>query len=145
MSDMKINYSHLPLERMDISEETLERRQYNRFRARDDALVMIPTTSEPLYGFLMDISTGGISFEYIPVGDTSVDAPALDIILDGSGRRFNSLPFKNISDFEISEPYYSPVIMRRRGVQFVGLSTEQQSKLEDFIIVSILETVRSRQ
>jgi hypothetical protein len=125
--------------------ETNERRKYNRFKARDDALVMIPTGSEPSYGFLVDISTDGISFEYFPVDDLIGDAGKLNIILDESGRRFNNLRFKNISDIEISEPHYSPVIMRRRGVQFVGLTTEQQSNLENFIIVSILETVHTRQ
>ncbi len=124
--------------------ETYERRQYNRFRARNDALVMIPTESAPSYGFLVDISTGGISFEYIPVDDTTADTEELNIMLDESGRRFNNLRFKNISDFEISESHYSPVIMRRRGVQFVDLTTEQQSNLENFIIVSILETLQTR-
>ena len=87
----------------------------------------------PSYGFIVDISRGGISFEYIPVDDTIVDNNVLDIILDDTGRRFNSLPFQSISDIEIPDPCYSPVIMRRRGVQFVNLTTQQQFDLENFI------------
>jgi len=131
--------------REENSVEPHERRKYNRFKARDDALVMIPTGSDPSFGFLVDISTDGISFEYIPVDDMLGDAGELNIILEESGRRFNNLRFRNISDFEVSEPHYSPVIMRRRGAQFVNLTTEQQSDLENFIIVSIREAVHPRQ
>ena len=123
---------------------TRERRKYYRFKARDDALVMIPTGSDPSFGFLVDISTDGISFDYIPVDDLLGDAGKLNIILEESGRRFDNLRFRNISDVEVSEPHYSPVIMRRRGAQFVNLTTQQQSDLENFIIVNVLETVSPR-
>ena len=125
--------------------ETYERRRYNRFAARNDAIVVIPSKSESLYGFLVDISTGGISFEYIPIDNTVVDAKELDIVLDDAGKSFSRLPFKSISDFEISDPYYTPVIMRRRGVQFVDLAEEQRTYLEDFIRKNVLETDQSHQ
>ena len=113
--------------------ETYERRQFNRIKARNDAYVIFPTTSVPLYGFIVDISRGGISFEYIPVDDAMIETDVLDIILGDTGRRFNSLPFQSISDIESPDPCYSPVVLRRRGVQFVDLTTAQQSDLENFI------------
>ena len=62
-----------------------------------------------------------------------LETDVLDIILNDTGRRFNSLPFQSISDIEIPDPCYSPVILRRRGVQFVDLTSHQQSDLENFI------------
>jgi len=113
--------------------ETFERRQHNRIKARNNAYVIFPTTSAPLYGFIVDISRGGISFEYIPLDDAMVDADVLDIILGDTGRRFNSLPFQSIFDIEVPDPCYSPVVLRRRGVQLVGLTPQQESDLENFI------------
>ena len=111
----------------------LERRQYDRFRSGDNACVVIPTHPDRFYGFLVDISKGGVSFEYIPFDEPIKDANELDIIMDGTGVRFNRLPVKSISDFEIQDHEYSPVRMRRRSVQFTDLTPDQISTLEGFI------------
>ena len=124
-------------------EEPLERRRYTRFKAKDDAVVLISTPAERLYGFLLDISTGGISFEYIPVSKDQIETKEVNIILDGSNLRFDRLLSKSISDIEIEESNYTPVKMRRRGVQFVGLTNEQLSNLEWFIQDSALEMAQA--
>ena len=120
-----------------------ERRQYTRFKAKEDAVVIISTQSAKLYGFMVDISKGGISFEYIPSNDEMIDTKELNIVLDGTGLRFDRLPSKSVSDFELQEEDYTPVKMRRQGVQFVGLTKEQVSNLEWFIQDSALEMARN--
>jgi len=120
-------------DRKEYRVKTYERRQHNRIKARNNAYVIFPTTSATLYGFIVDISRGGICFEYIPLDDSVVDADVLDIILSDTGRRFNSLPFQSISDTEIFDPCYSPVVFRRRAVKFIDLTPQQQSDLENFI------------
>ncbi len=124
-------------------EETHERRQHTRFKAKTDAVVLISTPSGKLYGFLLDISAGGISFEYIPVSENEITTKEMHVILDGSNLRFDRLPSKSISDFEIEDTFYTPVKMRRRGVQFIGLTREQLSNLEWFIQDSALEIAQS--
>jgi len=119
--------------------ETYEKRQNSRFRARNDAYVIFPTATVPSYGFILNIGIGGVCFEYIPIDDTAVDSRVLDIVLDDSVRRFNNLPFKIIFDIEVADPCYSPVTMRRRGVEFVNLTAQQQSDLEDFIYQNVVE------
>ena len=119
--------------------ETAERRRYTRSRAKDGAIVVIPTNSEKLYGFLVDISKGGISFDYIPVGEEPIEADTLNIVLDDIGLRFDGLPFKSVSDFEIIDEYHTPVRMRRISGRFVGLTTQQISSLEYFIQSSVQE------
>ena len=133
------------LQRKQDTLETSEKRRYTRSKAKDGAIVIIPTNSEKLYGFLVDISKGGISFDYIPVGDEPIEADTLNIVLDDIDLRFDGLPFKFISDFEIIDEYYSPVRMRRKSGQFVGLTTQQLSSLEYFIQNSAQELPRTIQ
>lgn len=125
--------------------ETAERRRHTRSKAKEGAIVIIPTNSEKLYGFLIDISRGGISFDYIPVGEEPIEADTLNIVLDDIGLRFDGLPFKSISDFEIIDKYYSPVRMRRKSGRFVGLTTKQLSSLDYFIQNSAQELPRTIQ
>jgi hypothetical protein len=133
------------LQRKQDMDETAERRRYARSRAKEGAIVVIPTNSEKLYGFLVDISKGGISFDYIPVGGEPIEADTLNIILDDIGLRFEGLPFKFISDLEVIDEYYSPVRMRRKSGQFVGLTAQQLSSLEYFIQNSAQELPRTIQ
>jgi hypothetical protein len=113
--------------------ETAERRRHTRSKAKEGAIVVIPTNSEKLYGFLIDISKGGISFDYVPVDEELIETDTLNIVLDDIGLRFDGLPFKSISDFEIIDEYYSPIRMRRKSGQFIGLTAKQLSSLEYFI------------
>lgn len=124
-------------------EEPLERRRHTRFKAKDDAVVLISTPREKLYGFLLDISAGGISFEYIPVSTAQIETKEMNVILDGSNLRFDRLPSIRVSDFEIDDTSYTPVKLRRRGVQFVGLTNEQLSNLEWYIQDSALEMAQA--
>lgn len=116
-----------------------ERRQFTRYRSKADAFVLISSESNKLYGFLVDISKGGISFEYIPEKEDMLEPKELKIVLDGTNLRFDSLSSISISDIEINDPLYTPVNIRRRSVQFVDLTQEQLSNLEWFLQGSELE------
>lgn len=120
-------------------EELAERRRYTRYKSKEDAFVLISSESNNLYGFLVDISKGGISFEYIPEKEDMLEPKELKIILDGTNLRFDRLSSISISDIEINDPLYTPVNIRRRSVQFVGLTQEQLSNLEWFLQGSELE------
>lgn len=79
---------------------------------------------------MLDVSSGGASFRYIPYEDlgkyTEIDIAMqdLDFILTG-------MPFKVISDCEFNE--LSSLKLRRCGVEFGTLTHFQKSLLDEFI------------
>ena len=105
-------------------------------------MVVIPAQPEKLYGFLVDISTGGIAFEYIPADGAFVDSEKLNIVIEGNVLGFEDLPVKSVSDVELVEDDYTPVKMRRRSVRFTSLSEEQVLHLESLIQSTALESAQ---
>jgi hypothetical protein len=85
-------------------------------------------------GQIMDISLGGLSFHYIVNGEAPDKSIDLDILLAYQGLSMKKVQFKIISDIQIANKSpFSPLLMRRCGVRFGGLTDKQKSQLKDFI------------
>ena len=87
-------------------EAPLERRCHIRFKVKHE-IYLVSNQSKKVFGFLHDISAGGISFEYIPTCKDQIDTREMNINLDGCNLHFYRLRAKCIFDFEIEEAYYS--------------------------------------
>ena len=105
-------------------------RQYCRFKALDGAYVLLKTQLGERLGFLSDFSSGGLSFEYVPIGETLEKNCQIDIMLDDKNIHIEIPSCKKIFEFEIQDKYYSPVKMHRVGVQFSGI---EPWKLNDLV------------
>jgi hypothetical protein len=123
---------------------TIERRRNKRYKAVDGAYAAISPNSHKL-GQIIDISMGGLSFKYI---DTSHDDKELEgtpeeaVFLSSMGYYVGDLPFKTISDYEITNaPSFSSMKVRKRHVQFTDLSFKQLFDLDYYLRNNVSEQV----
>ncbi len=118
----------------------IEKRKKDRFRAEKGAVVEF---SKPRFFNLgkprvirsapiVDISKGGLAFEYRDQKMWSVDFDNLSIALPENEVRIDRVPIKIISDKTVGDSV-STVNSRRCGVKFSQLSIEQKSQLLYFI------------
>ncbi len=109
-----------------------DNRGFKRFPAREGAFAVI--TAPRKLGQILDISKSGLSFTYIGEKKGPKKDTGLDIFLSGIGFNSRNIPYKTISDFEIeSKVEFSSVKMRRCGVKFRQLHSEQISQIEAFL------------
>ncbi len=123
---------------------TVERRRNKRYKAVEGAYAAISPNSHKL-GQVIDISMGGLSFKYI---DTSSDdsensrLPEESIFLSSMGYYVGDLPFKTVSDYEITNaPSFSSMKVRKRHVQFTDLSFKQLFDLDYYLRNNVSEAV----
>lgn len=123
---------------------TVERRKNKRYKAVEGAYAAISPNSHKL-GQIIDISMGGLSFKYI---DTSVEdkesgtLPEETIFLSSMGYYVGDLPFKTVSDYEVTNaPSFSSMKVRKRHVQFTDLSFKQLFDLDYYLRNNVSEQV----
>jgi hypothetical protein len=118
---------------MDEATETIERREYERFSAHENAFVFLGGSSAML-GKIVNISTSGLFFHYSGSAEQTSDKSLLHILMiDGS---FSSgwLPIRIIWDTEVPSKFsFDQASMRFSGVQFESLTDDQRAHLADFM------------
>lgn len=109
-----------------------EKRRHKRFKVKPNVFVEI-SSDLPHIGQLIDISKGGLSFRYIErEGPKACDR--LKIYIAGNDYSLQNLKVKTISDIKIpSQLAHSGIGIRRQGVQFEDLSSENIESLDYFI------------
>lgn len=110
----------------------VERREYKRFRVQNGAFVILKP-SDTGAGSLIDISMGGLTFDYVSGQAPSIQATELDIFVTDSGFRLQGVPCQSIWDLITYEIPTTSLHKRRCGVQFGELTQNQVSELEHFI------------
>ena len=117
---------------MSNRKELVERRENKRFQVPKDAFVALGPHYVKL-GQMMDVSTHGLAFCYIPAKQPSNVAAVLDTFLHIFSSNISfcllGVPIKTISDFEIKNKIAFNST-RRRGVEFGDLKENQKSQLE---------------
>jgi len=123
---------------------TIERRKSKRYRAVEGAYAAISPHSHKL-GQIIDISMGGLAFKYIDTnGENSENKLSSEetIFLSSMGFYVGDLPFKTISDDEITDtPSFSSMKVRKRHVQFTDLSFKQLFDLDYYLRHNVSEQV----
>ena len=124
---------------------TVERRKNKRYKAVEGAYAAISPNSHKL-GQIIDISMGGLAFKYI---DTSSDdiqdkrLPDETIFLSSMGYYVGDLPFKTISDYEVTNaPSFSSMKVRKRHVRFADLSFKQLFDLDYYLRNNVSEQMK---
>ncbi len=111
----------------------IERRKHRRLQVQDIAFAVLRDQDRQL-GQIMDISMGGLAFNYISGGGNADSAFELDILLAYNGLYMKKIQFKTISDFQIANKSpFTSITMRRRGIKFGELTPKQTSMLKNFI------------
>jgi len=109
--------------------EYMRPRQYLRFKAIEDTHVLSRSAHDERLGFLFDVSSGGLSFEYIPLERSLNRIDEIDIISCDNNTRIEKLSCKKIFEIELEDKYYTPVKMHRVGIEFGDIETKQLDKL----------------
>jgi len=121
----------------------IERRKHRRVQVQDIAFAVLRDPDRQL-GQIMDISMGGLAYNYI-AGSGNVDsALELDILLAYKGLYMEKIQFEPVSDFQIANKSpFTPITMRRRGIKFGELTPKQISMLKNFIQGRIMNGVNA--
>ena len=112
----------------------VEKRKFTRFKIKDLSFALLKSDSYEELGNIIDISKGGLAFQYL-VGENQIkEAFELDIILASNDFHIKKLPCKTISDFEMTNKiYFSSLKMKRHSIKFGELDNNQKSELDYFI------------
>lgn len=119
---------------MFLRNKNAKSRQYFRFKALDGTCVSFGSQTDQGLGFITSISSGGLSFEYIPIAETSIKLSKINIISDDNKFRIEKVPCEKVYEIELEDEYYTPVQMYQVGVQFCGMGSEQKDNLVHRII-----------
>ena len=117
---------------MTITHGRIERRRHRRFRVPVGVFVGFRPDNSRL-GEIIDISLTGLSFRYLASGGPANGSRRLNIFLTERGFYLDDLPFETVSDVGTYKIPFTPVSMRRSGVQFEALTEDQISGLKYFI------------
>ncbi len=123
---------------------TVERRRNKRYKAAEGAYAAISPNSHKL-GQIIDISMGGLSFKYIDTSKEDQESDSIPedaVFLSSMGYYVGDLPFKTVSDYEITNaPSFSSMKVRKRHVQFTDLSFKQLFDLDYYLRNNVSEQV----
>jgi len=125
---------------MTTRKDSIERRRHNRAKIKGEAFVefnkpRLIKLGKPRIAYsaaIIDISGGGLAFEYADRHMLSPDFYQLSISTTANNIKISEVPFKAVSDFPISRLSNSKFI-RRRGVQFGELTPNKKFQLGAFI------------
>lgn len=110
-----------------------EQRKNRRYQLKEGAFAIPRVCSRKLWQ-IMDISKGGLAFQYVANGERTYNSSDLDIASSSASFYLEQVPFKAVSDLEVENGIrWSSLKVRRCGVQFGELTHNQVSLLEDFI------------
>jgi NOL1/NOP2/fmu family ribosome biogenesis protein len=111
-----------------------ERRRFDRYCFCDNE-VSVFIHSYKSFGWIMDMSRGGLSIEYIHTEKLNAEKEIIDII-NYSGDRFflSGIACKKVYEFEVKEKgsYHSPVTFTRCGLK-CGFTERQAIRLEELV------------
>ena len=111
----------------------VERRQLRRYKVKQGAFAAMMPVSNKL-GQIVDLGKGGLAFLYIHIDNGNNEGAELDIFVSNKEFYLPKLPVRQVSDVLVPNKIpNNPIVIRRRGVQFKELTSEQTSELDAFI------------
>lgn len=109
-----------------------ENRNHKRFRPTEAVFVMLKP-SHTHVGRLIDISMGGLAFDYLVDGVLPKPPAELEIFVKGGAFRMNGIPCEAIWANTTDEGRVTSIRKRKCGVRFGKLTDHQKAKLKELI------------
>lgn len=109
-----------------------ENRNHVRFRAREGVFVVLKPSHSHV-GRLIDISMGGLAFDYVVDGVLPKPPAEVEIFVKGGAFRMNGIPCEAIWANTTNEGHVTLIRKRKCGVRFGKLTDDQKAKLKEFI------------
>lgn len=111
-----------------------ERRRHQRFGIKDIAFAIIRSEGEEELGQIVNISMGGLAFQYFIGNREFQKAERLDVLLADSGVQIENVGFCVVDDHElVNELPFSSITKREQRVFFNELNDLQRQELDSFI------------
>ena len=112
----------------------VDRRKHKRFKVTEGMLA-VPVSAKSVHGRVMDISAGGLSFQYHKIEDLTLELSELAIIMADEKCLINHIPCKTISDIRVRDvsDNVEHEKTNRHSVQFTGLTPDQTDQLSHLI------------
>lgn len=109
----------------------IDRRREARYRLGEGAIAVWANN----LGQILDISSGGVSFAYMPSDDAPPQNSSTVDILDGQHTVFlEGLPCRVVfQKMQVNETFYSLVRMVQCSLEFGVLTPRQQAALEGYL------------
>lgn len=122
------------MQRNENNKDLQERRKHKRFTIKDVAFAILKTDEDEELGQIINISMGGLAFQYF-VGNRELHkANRLDVLLADNGLHVDGISFSVVDDYElVNELPFSSITKREQRVIFNNLSETQEEGIESFI------------
>ncbi len=111
----------------------MERRINQRYKVEENLLQVNAPLAENGVGYVVDIGTGGLAFEYICNCRTMDTLTAISIGAPDDVLKMEAIPCKVVSDVELQDDLYSVVRMGRTSVAFGDITEAQKAGLARLI------------
>lgn len=107
----------------------MERRKYERFSAVKGSYASLSPNSNRV-GQIVNISRGGLAFQYFDSANDSMPFTETDLFLSSSRHYVHKIPIKQVFEQKVKHARKS---MRRCRIQFGEMSPEQVVQLDAFL------------
>ena len=113
-----------------VTSSGIERRLHKRYRVKDETFAFIGEET----GTIVDISKGGLSFHFAVFEKEPVIPSHLDIFIAQPHFYLPQIPVFLVSEVQtVPASIFSLLRIRRLGLKFGSLSSDQQARIEDFM------------
>ncbi len=118
-----------------ISQETAdEKRQHKRYDISSGAFALLKWNGSEVLGSIKDISAGGLSLAHIADNEDIKDLSRITVNLISGKICRENFTGRNIWCINEENDFSSAMVkMKRRGIEFQGLSSDMRLQLEEFI------------
>lgn len=116
-------------EDMDTAVKHSERREYERFEAKERVLVLIGSDADGMLYHVIDMSKGGLSFRYFGEEEDSLQVSEISIVV-GNTFSLERVPVEIVSDTSLQQ---GNIALRRKGLRFGDLLPFQETLIDDFL------------
>jgi hypothetical protein len=115
------------------TERTVEKRKHKRFKVQKNTYIITVNDTTNL-GQMINISKGGLAFNYIGQKEKIAGWHKVDIFLSSKRFYLKEILFKATSDFYLDpNTPFSTVLMKQCGGEFGEMTDEQKSQLDYFL------------
>ncbi len=112
----------------------VERRQYKRFAVKDVAFAVLKTDQDEELGQIVNVSMGGLAFQYFVGNREFTPSHRLDMLLADNQLHVDNIVFNLVEDQElVNELPFSSITKRQQRVCFKNLTEKQKAGIRHFI------------
>jgi hypothetical protein len=116
----------------------MDRRKHKRYPGVEGAIVAVRPRAEIL-GQMIDVSLGGLSFQYIDSAIDESPSDELTILMSTPRLYLDRIPYRTVADFALPQEFsFSSIPVRRRCVAFGHLTPEKRDGIKQLMLYCTL-------